>query len=62
MIPFDSARWEMEIPLVGRMKSLSGGFGEEGGRQVGWRGEVTRYFVDREIGGREGTGDQHAGG
>lgn len=52
----------MEIPLVGRMKSLSGGFGEEGGRQVGWRGEVTRYFVDREIGGREGTGDQHAGG
>lgn len=42
------------------MKSLTGGFGEEGGRQVGWRGEVTRYFVDREMGGREGTGDQRA--
>lgn len=31
-------------------------------RQVGWRGEVTRYFVDRGMGGREGTGDQRAGG
>ncbi|MBE3041868.1 hypothetical protein IMZ48_04655 [Candidatus Bathyarchaeota archaeon] len=39
--------------LLEGMKFSMGGFGEE---EAGWRGEVTRYFVDREKGGKEGTG------